>query len=76
MNREKRVYPSGSWNCTERLPDILDHEVDDGAAVDGSPGAAFLASVSTLAMASVADGVTISANTGASHSVGWPVTIS
>ena len=34
------------------------------------------ATVSTLPMASVAEGVTISANTGASHSARWPVTIS
>ena len=34
------------------------------------------ATVSTLPMASVADGVTISAKTGASHSARWPVTSS
>ena len=34
------------------------------------------ATVSTLPKASVAEGVTISANTGASHSAVWPVTIS
>ena len=49
-------------------------------AVRLAPGSALPSlnkdTVSMLPMASVAEGVTISANTGASHSARWPVTIS
>ncbi len=67
------------FEVRELRVDIVDHEFEDCGAVGGGFRAAFLlnrATVSALPMASVAEGVTISANTGANHSAGWPVTSS
>jgi len=57
---------------------VIDLELDDGGAIGGGLSASLLnnATVSALPIASVAAGVTISANTGASHSAVWPVTFS